>query len=95
MNLNPFIDLLANILDLYKFAITVWIILSWLIAFGIVNRHQNFVERVMYMLRRLIDPVLEYIRRYIPNVAGIDLSAIVLFLLIGFVKNLLYTYLYT
>jgi YggT family protein len=94
MNLNPFIELITNILDLYKFAITIWIILSWLIAFGIVNRYQPLVEKLMYILGRIIDPLLDYIRRYIPNISGIDLSAIILFLLIGFTKSFLYTYLY-
>ncbi|MFN7038810.1 MAG: YggT family protein [Alphaproteobacteria bacterium] len=95
MNLNPFLDLILTVLNLYKLALSVWIILSWLIAFNIVNRYQPFVQKLSYVLDRLIEPALAVIRRYIPSVGGVDLSSIILFLLIGFFKSFLLTYLYS
>lgn len=94
MNINPLIDLIGTVISLYNWVLIAWIILSWLIAFNIINRYQPFVSRVMDVLSRLTEPVLGYIRRYIPLVAGIDLSPIILFLALGFLKSVLYTYLY-
>jgi YggT family protein len=94
MNLNPFIELFVTVIDLYKYALSIWIILGWLIAFNIINTQQPFVRGVMSFLHRLIDPVLAYIRRFIPSINGIDLSAIILFLLINFFRSFLITYFY-
>jgi YggT family protein len=68
--------------------------MGWLISFDIINRYQPAVQKTMHILNRLIEPVLNQLRRFIPVIAGIDMSPLVLFLLIGFVKNVLYTYLY-
>ena len=95
MNLNPFIDLIARVLNLYNWALTVWVILSLLIYFDVINKHQRIVYKVMYFLNGLIEPVLDKIRRIIPAViGGVDISVIVLYLLISFVIKILYTYFY-
>ncbi len=94
MNINPFIDLIATVITLYNWVLIAWIILSWLVSFNIVNPYQPFVRRVMEVLSRLTEPVLWHIRRYIPPIAGIDLSPIILFLGLGFIKSILYTYFY-
>lgn len=94
MNLNPFIDLIVTVLDLYKTLLLVWIIFSWLIYFDILNLHSKFVRSLEHFFRSLIDPVLSYIRRYLPPLSGLDVSALILFLLIGFLKQILLTYFY-
>lgn len=94
MNINPFIDLINTIITLYNYILIVWIILSWLIAFNIVNSYQPLVQQLNYFLKKLTEPVLNLIRSIIPPLGGIDLSAIILFLLLGFIRNSLYTYFY-
>ncbi|AIL65515.1 YGGT family protein [Rickettsiales bacterium Ac37b] len=94
MNINPAIDLIAQIISLYNLILIVWIIMSWLVYFNILNKHQPLVQKLMHALTKLVEPVLNYIRNYIPTIGGIDLSAIVLFLALGFIKNVLYTYFY-
>lgn len=94
MNINPFIDLIGIIIELYIWAIGIWIILSWLISFQIVNAYQPFVFKVMRVLSRLVEPPLQRIRRYMPDLIEIDLSPLVLLLGIWFFRSVLYTYFY-
>lgn len=92
--LNPFIDLISAVIDLYFWVLVIWMVLSWLIAFNVVNRHQPFVYRANYALSRLTEPLLAPIRRLLPDLGGIDFSPIVLILLLQFLQNALYHYLY-
>lgn len=94
MNINPFIDLFSNIIGLYNFAIFVWIILFWLIRFDIVNPYQPIVSKIMQFLDQMIEPALRYIRKFIPSFGSIDLSPLILILLLQFIDNAIYTYLY-
>jgi len=95
MNLNPFIDLIATVLSIYAWVLVAWIVLSWLLHFGVVNRHNTFVARLSDVLYRLTEPALRRIRRYMPDLGGIDLSPIVFFLMVRFTISVLYTYFYT
>jgi len=93
MHINPFIWLLITIISLYRDVVVVYIIFSWLISLNIVNPYQPFVNRAVYFLRQLTEPVLGRIRRYIPPVGGIDLSPIVLFIGLQFLMLLIENYL--
>lgn len=95
MNINPFIDLIGIIIWMYQWVIGIWIVVSWLISFGIVNAYQPFVFKLMRALSRMVEPPLERIRPYMPDLGGIDLSPIVLLLALWFAKSVLYTYFYT
>lgn len=96
--LNPFIHLISNIISLVNLALIVWIVISLLIQFDIVNRNNPLVARVYAILTRIFEPMLCPIRkqldRWLPNL-GIDLSAIVFILLLHFVDNAMYTWFYT
>ena len=94
MNLNPFIDLISNILGLYSTILKIWVVASLLIYFGIVNSRQPVVHKIMYFLNGLVVPALDRIRKVIPTIGGIDISVVVLYLLITFITNILYTYFY-
>jgi YggT family protein len=94
MNINPFISLISTIISLYSFALLIWLILSWLIRFDIVNRYQSLVRTLMNIGHNLFEPVFYQIRRIIPPLGGMDFSPIVLLLLLNFVKELLFTYFY-
>lgn len=92
--LNPFIDLIANIIWLYMYVVIAWAILATLISFKIINGYQPLVQRIMYALDKLCEPVLKRIRKYLPELGGIDLSPIILILLLNFANQALYTYFY-
>ncbi len=95
MNLNPFVIFLAQIIDLYSLLLIVWIIMSWLTAFNILNKNQYLVSRISYFLEAITDPVIRPIRKYLPPFGGIDISPIFLFLFLNLLKNILITYFYT
>jgi YggT family protein len=62
--------------------------------FKIINPYSEFVQMVNRFLIRIFEPVLSRMRRYIPVLGGVDLSVLVLFLLVRFVQDSLYTYFY-
>jgi YggT family protein len=96
--LNPFIDLISNVISLVNWALIIWIVLDLLIHFDVVNRHNPLIFRVHTGLGRLLEPLLRPIRRFLakllPALGGIDLSPIVLILLLNFVNNALYSWFY-
>ena len=89
---NPFLDLILVVLKLYSWALIISVILSWLVAFNVVNTHSPLVSAIGRFLYRLTEPLLKPIRQFLPNFGGIDISPVVLLLLIWFVENLLITY---
>ena len=96
--LNPFIDLISNIVFLINLALIIYIVLGLLIHFDIVNRNSPIVLRVYSALGRLLEPLLSRIRKavgkYLPDLGGIDLSPIILLLLLHFIVNALYSWFY-
>ena len=85
-------DLAQVVLELYKWIVIISAILSWLVAFNVVNTANRFVYMVGDTLHRLTEPALKPIRRYLPNFGGIDISPVVLLLLIFFAQRLLWEY---
>lgn len=92
--LNPFIDLLSAILQIYLVCVIAWAILSTLISFKIINAYQPFVQRIMYALDKLCEPVMRPIRKIMPDLGGLDISPIIVILLIQFLQSILYNYFY-
>ena len=88
------LDIVLIILDLYVWLLIASAILSWLIAFNVVNTRNQFVAAVSEFLYRITEPVLRPIRRVLPNLGGIDISPIILLLIIFFLRTLLWTTLY-
>lgn len=78
------------LLGLLKLLLIVYAIMSWLIAFNVINTYNGFVRGVQRTLERILEPLLRPIRRIIPDMGGIDLSPMVLFLLIVLIQNYLY-----
>ncbi len=94
MMMNPVVYLLSTIIHLYNYVLIAWLVLSWLTAFGIVNSHQPLVQRANFVLFRLTDPLLRPIRKYMPDLGGIDISPIILILLLNFIDQSLLYYSY-
>jgi YggT family protein len=91
---NPFVLLLSNVIYLYMICLIVWTVLSTLVSFRIVNGQQPLVFKVMYALDRLCKPILQPIQKFLPDMGGIDISPIIALLLLNFLRDALYTYLY-
>lgn len=82
--------LIVTILQLYMWVIIISAVMSWLVAFNVINTHNRFVATVMELTYRLTEPVLAPIRRVLPSLGGIDISPVILILGIIFLQNLLY-----
>ena len=84
--------LISTVIQIYIYILIASAILSWLIAFNVVNTRNQFVAIVTDTLWKLTEPVLRPIRRILPNLGGLDLSPVVLILLLIFVRNLLFEF---
>ena len=81
--LNPLGYIIYELLDLYKWVVIAAVIVSWLIAFNVINTHNNFVRSLLRVLYALTEPVFRVIRRVIPPIGGLDLSPLVVWLIIA------------
>ena len=86
---NPFLWLVLTALDIYFWIIIIWVVASWLIAFNVINAHNHFVRQVLGGLNRLVEPLLGRIRRYMPDLGGIDLSPLVALIGLIFLQKLI------
>ncbi|RLQ89613.1 YggT family protein [Notoacmeibacter ruber] len=93
--MQPVILTLLYALDIYKWIIIAMIVVSWLIAFDIINRRNRFVDIVWDFLVRVTEPALAPIRRFMPHLGGIDISPIILFIIIFFIQQVLMQILYS
>tara|TARA_B100000287_G_scaffold320248_1_gene304118 strand:- start:87 stop:377 length:291 start_codon:yes stop_codon:yes gene_type:complete len=82
--------LLDSVITIYLWIIIVNAVLSWLVAFNILNTQNRFVFSVLDATYKLTDPVLNKIRRFIPNLGSIDISPVVLILILMFIRNLVF-----
>ena len=82
--------LLDSIITIYLWVIIVNAILSWLVAFNILNTQNRFVFSVLDTTYKLTDPVLNKIRRFVPTFGSIDISPIILILALMFLRNLVF-----
>ncbi len=89
---NPFVWLLDTLITIYIWLLIGQAILSWLLAFGVVNRHNRAVAVIGDFLYRATEPALRPIRAFLPNFGGIDISPVVLILLLIFFERLLLYY---
>ena len=90
--MNSLASLIATVIQIYIYVLVASAVLSWLIAFNVVNMRNQFVAMLAEALWRLTEPALRPIRRFMPNLGGIDLSPIVLILLLIFIQSLLGEY---
>lgn len=90
--MHSLLILIDTVLDLYTWVLVIWVVMSWLISFNVINTHNRFVYVLSDILYRLTEPALRPLRRILPNLGGLDISPLVLVLLIFFVRNLLREY---
>ena len=83
----PLITFIVMVIDLYIWVIIASAVLSWLIAFGVVNTHNRFVYLLADGLHRVTEPALRPLRQFVPNLGGIDITPVILILGLIFFKN--------
>ena len=82
--------LFDNIVGLYIWILIINAVISWLVAFNILNTSNKFVYALLDVSYKLTDPPLNFIRRYLPNLGAVDISPIVLILGLMFLRNLVF-----
>ena len=78
--------LIYELLNIYKYIVVINVIISWLVAFNVLNNQNRFVYSVLELSYRLTEPMLNKIRRFLPNLGSLDISPIILLLLIWFIE---------
>ena len=78
--------LALQVLKIYSYIVIANVIISWLVAFNVLNTQNRFVYSILEFTYRLTEPFLNRIRRFIPNLGAFDISPIILLLLIWFIE---------
>ena len=82
--------LIDRIIDIYVWVIILSAVLSWLVAFDIINMRNRFVYLVGDALNRITEPVYRPIRRFLPDMGGLDLSPLIVILVLWFLRDLMW-----
>ena len=83
----PLLSFISMVITLYMWVIIIGAILSWLIAFDVINRRNQVVFTIADSLHRITEPALRPIRRYMPDLGGIDISPVILILALIFLRD--------
>jgi YggT family protein len=92
--MRAILDVILIVLDLYIWLLIAAAILSWLVAFNVVNARNQFVAMVGDFLFRVTEPVLRPIRNMLPSLGGLDVSPVVVILIIILIKDVIDRYIY-
>jgi YggT family protein len=92
--MRAILDVILVVLHIYIWLLIAAAVLSWLIAFNVVNTRNQVVAMVGDFLYRITEPVLAPIRRMMPNLGGIDISPVILILIIFLIENIIVRYIY-
>ena len=84
--------LALQLLKLYYYIVLANVVISWLVAFNILNTQNRFVYSILEMTYRLTDPILNRIRRFLPNLGSLDISPVILLVLIWFIEMCMHLY---
>ena len=92
MTPSPIVFLLYQVINIYIWLLIISVVMSWLEAFNIINKGNRLVYMVGVFLRRITEPLLEPIRRFLPFMGGMDISPVVLILLLYTLQYSLFYY---
>src|SRR3954447_22109236 len=94
LSMRAILDVILLVLQLYVWLLIAAAVLSWLIAFNVVNTRNQFVASVGEFLYRITEPALRPIRNMMPNLGGIDISPVILILIIFLIERIILYYIY-
>lgn len=84
--MNALLFLLSSIVDVLWWFIIISVVMSWLVAFNVINLHNQFVYGIYTSINGIVEPMLRPIRRLMPDLGGIDLSPILVLILLSFLS---------
>ena len=84
--------LALQILKLYSYVVIANVVISWLVAFNVLNTQNRFVYSILELSYKLTEPMLTKIRRFLPNLGSLDISPVILLVLIWFLQTCMYLY---
>ncbi len=87
--LAPLIRIIISALSLYNWVLIAYVVIGWLLMFNVLNQSNPLVHSIGSVLNRLIEPLLQPLRRYIPQAGGLDLSFMALYFIIYFLRMVL------
>eukprot|EP00456_Euglypha_rotunda_P079245 TRINITY_DN76077_c0_g1_i1.p2 TRINITY_DN76077_c0_g1~~TRINITY_DN76077_c0_g1_i1.p2 ORF type:complete len:100 (-),score=33.92 TRINITY_DN76077_c0_g1_i1:26-325(-) len=88
-----FLEILSILLNILWWIIIVQAVMSWLLAFNVINTHNEFVRQLWYVLERITEPLYRPIRRIMPDFGGIDLTPMVVLILLIIIRGPVMSYL--
>ncbi|RME18802.1 MAG: YggT family protein [Alphaproteobacteria bacterium] len=88
------LQVFVAILGIVWFVVIAHVVVSWLVNFQVLNLRQPLVAQIWYLLNRLVEPIYRPIRRYLPDLGGIDLAPLVVLLILFFLRQLAANYYY-
>ena len=91
--MNTVVGLITSLIDIYIYVIIIYVVITWLVAFEILNTRNQFVRTVGDFLYRVTEPAIKPIRRVVPSLGGVDLSPMILIGLLVLVRGLMHEYL--
>jgi YggT family protein len=89
---NPAILLVLRLIDLYTWVVIIAVVVSWLVAFGVINTFNHFARSIVQALDALTEPVFRQVRRVIPPIGGLDLSPLIVLILLEFLSYVIVYY---
>jgi YggT family protein len=92
--MRPILDVILILLDMYMYIVIAAVILSWLIAFNVINMRNDIVGMIARVLYQLTEPVFRPIRNILPNLGGIDFSPLIVLLIIYVLRRYIADYIY-
>jgi YggT family protein len=94
IDMRPILDVILILLDMYMYIVIAAVILSWLIAFNVINTRNEIVGMIANFLYRVTEPVFRPIRNFLPNLGGIDFSPLIVLLIIYVIRRYIADYIY-
>ena len=92
--MRAILDVVLILLQFYTWVVIAAVVVSWLIAFNVINTRNEFVAMIVKVIYQLTEPLLRPIRNLMPNLGGLDLSPLILLLLVFFIQRIIIYYIY-
>ena len=92
--MRPILEVVVILLDFYMYVVIAAVILSWLIAFNVINTRNQIVAMIADFLYRVTEPVFRPIRNFLPSLGGIDFSPLIVLLIIYVLRRYIWDYIY-
>ncbi len=90
---NPFVWLVLTLIEIYTWVVIAAVVMSWLVAFGVINVYNPFARSVVKFLDGVTDPVFRQVRKVIPPIGGLDISPLIVLIGLQFLSYLIAYYL--